>query len=190
MLEIRSARRDPMRDPFLEDLWKNREDIGSDFQARQMSLSNKLTFPEREEMQRGGLFPPLRQKNVSPFKWKGRGQKDLGIVRWIWHPVTGQFLMGDQMQHAVQVPGGSKFGEWVRGFWDPKNNRVMIRTYFNPTRKNDSWNGEHARTNARVMERIEKILRAHLTPLVGNKLEIITNVDNDDVQQYTGWRQV
>lgn len=194
--------------PYLWDAWLNKSDLQTDLVAPGETVPVKAHEPEFEPtskmvIETKNLYPPLDAEGnkikTSPFLWKERNQKEPDIVRWIWHPVTGQTVLeasGEYNSHATMIPydwdksqAGAPFEEWVRGFWMPRSKRVYIRPYFKPRNPDDKWDEFHAVTNAKIMYRIKKLLQSHLEPVIG-PIEIVTNVNNDDVQRVTGLRRV
>jgi len=197
--------------PYLYDAWRNRSDIGPDFVAPQETVPLKQEFQPTNQMNvrlspkaKNWFEPPKDAQgnpdpNASPFLWKPRSNDySDNIIRWIWHPVSGDFILGENSeigQHSSMMPSRSemenppKFQEWVRGFWIPREKKIIIRPYFNPNSSTATWDEEAAEINARVTQQIESLLRAHLEPLVG-ELIIMSNATGPDVQRMTGWRRV
>lgn len=146
------------------------------------------------KVQTEGMYPPRGKEDASPFEYRPFGKFD--VLRWIWHPQTGQFILSASPSHALMIPSNpngtrSKFTEWVRGFWEPDKKRIMIRPYFNPPSTNQAmeWTDDDRTLNSIVLDKIENLLRAELEPQFG-KIEFVRNVDNDKVQRLTGMRWV
>ena len=123
-----------------------------------------------------GLTPREGQDpNSFPFTWveefSGKVPEE---IRWSWNPVNGDMMLGTAMRHAEQIdqynrsrsraktPGGKiDFDGWLRGFYIPDRNQVLVRTYYWPTDPYDQYDEDHAQLNAEVYSALMTVMIQH-----------------------------
>ncbi len=152
-----------------------------------------------------GLAPKEGQDpNSFPFTWGddiyGKTPEE---IRWSWNPVNGDMMLGTAMRHAEQIdqynrsrsrdkaPSGKiDFDGWLRGFYIPDRNQVLVRTYYWPTDPYDQWDEDHAQLNAEVYATFMTIMNQQFSETDMGEVDYKGNIDNDwlkgNIRNY-GW---
>lgn len=138
------------------------------------------------ELQRRGLVPPNGDISAPAFAWVTPNGNPPASFRWMWNPETGQVLLhwgtssAGAMQHALMLRNHEKskgkisFDKWLRGYYIPGKQLVLMRPYGDESLWDDP---EMPEVNAKVQQAAE----AHFQRLMGSyapNLSIMNNISN------------
>jgi len=142
---------------------------------KKLVLSSKLTIKEVD-----GLMPS-KKKGVFPFFWKDANGQIPQMIRWSWQPASGDFLITSNAQpnfHSMQIQkfgSGHEYESWLRGFYFPAKNQLVIRTYFNPSGVYDDWNAKHRE----IDQEVETHFIVLIERVAKHQFEVQTGVNNN-----------
>ena len=77
----------------------------------------------------GLVVPAKAKKDLFPFFWVSDDLKAPGVIRFSWHPISGEIRIRSYGQHAADMGVKDKQEEWLRGFYFPKEKHLVLRPY-------------------------------------------------------------
>jgi hypothetical protein len=89
-----------------------------------------------------GLTPPPGMENEFPFFWTDSSGRAPDKIRWVWSPINGEMVIGNDSRHNLQLGENPQYApeSYVRGFYFPEYTIVAIRPYHWPNSIYDDMN--------------------------------------------------
>lgn len=115
------------------------------------------------------IFESYNADAVFPPMWsqKGGDQGEQEPRYILWHPSSGEFLMGPIRPRPpllAEVYGSHPFRAYLQVFWMPLNCRLILRTYWNPENPSESFGPTAKKDNFRVQAAFTSIFARLLPP--------------------------
>lgn len=155
-----------------------------DTQVQPTTRFNFIT--DANEMNRRGLIPPDGDESAPPFAWLLPDGRPPASFRWMWNPEDGRVLIdwgsssAGNMQHALMLrshersKGRINFDKWLRGYYIPSKQLVLMRPYGDENAWDDP---EMPEMNARVQQAAEDQFKQLMGPYAPN-LTVMNNISN------------